>query len=113
MTKWIDVNDRMPEVEERVLICVEYPSWRDNTIIYHDVTCRFYEDGKMWREDSKVNWDYEYCSEYDEEKDDYLVPEGWVEECIEARGDEDWNCAPIEDKVVAWMPLPKYNAKEV
>lgn len=112
MSKWIDVNDRLPEVEERVLICVEYPGYLGDKI-YHDVTCGFYEDGKMWREDSKVCWGSEYCSEYDEEKDDYLVPEGWVEECVEMHGEDEWNCVPIISKVVAWMPLPKYGDEEV
>lgn len=100
--KWISVEDRLPPVEERVLVLTAR-KWRDGSI-WRNVTCGFYEDGRVWCEDSRVNWDYDARGDYDEERDDFLVPECWVEECIEEF--DDFNCKVLSDKVTHWMPIP-------
>ena len=92
--KWISVKDRLPEVEKRVLLLTD-----------KGVTCGFYEDGKMWQDDSKVNWDYDIDLDYDEEQDAYRIPEGWVEESLEEH--DEWNCVVLGYKVTHWMPLPE------
>jgi len=101
---WISVKDRLPDAEERVLLMTAYEDGRGGT--YHDVMCGFYEDGNMWSEDSKCNWDYElmHGELYDEDRDDYRVPEGWYEELNNRI--EDYNVAAIPDLVTHWMPLP-------
>ena len=98
---WISVEDKLPEVEERVLVLTSY-TYRDK--VYHDITTGMYEDGNMWRDDSSWNFDIDYCVEYDEERDDYKIPPGWFEYAIYS---EDGQNGVITDKVTHWMPLPK------
>lgn len=102
---WISVKDRLPEAEERVLLMSTYDDGKGRT--FHDVMCGFYEDGNMWREDSKCNWDYEMMqlNLYDEDRDDYRVPEGWYEELNNRI--EDYNVVAIPDLVTHWRPLPE------
>lgn len=42
--------------------------------------------------------------EYDEEQDSWWIPQGWYET---ADNFEDYSYASIDDKVTAWMKLPK------
>lgn len=102
---WISVKDRLPEPEVRVLLTTTRKGYRGGT--YHDVMCGFYEDGNIWREDSKCCWDYEMMRKdlYDEERDDYRVPEGWFEELLNEI--DDYNVVAISDPVTHWMPLPE------
>ena len=102
-TAWISVEDRLPEVEETVLILAKR-KFCNSDKEYYVITCGFYEDGTVWRESSKVCWDPDYCSYYDEEKDDWLIPKGWVEE-MQYEHDE-YTCAAIDDFVTHWQPLP-------
>lgn len=99
---WISVEEKLPPVEKRVLILTAR-KWHDGSV-WREVTCGFYEDGRVWCEDSKVNWDYDARGDYDEERDDFLIPECWVEECIEEH--DEFNCMILSDKVTHWMPLP-------
>lgn len=94
ISPWISVKYRPPEVEKRVLLLTD-----------KGVTCGFYEDGKMWQDDSKVNWDYDMDLDYDEDQDAYRIPEGWVEESLEEH--DEWNCVVLSYKVTHWMPLPE------
>lgn len=101
--RWISVEERLPEPEQRVLLLTEekvtrYAKWRG-------VTCGFYEDGNVWSEDSKASWDHCMLVDYDEERDDFRVPEGWIEEGIAER--DDYNCAVISNRITHWMPLPE------
>lgn len=106
--EWISVDERLPEPEQRVLLLTEekvtrYAKWRG-------VTCGFYEDGNVWSEDSKASWDHCMLVDYDEERDDFRVPEGWIEEGIAER--DDYNCAVISDRITHWMPLPEAPEEE-
>ena len=95
MNKWIPTSERLPEVEVEVLICT-----KNGTI-----TTAHYEDGQVREVDSIWSWDnlYDYAY-YDEEVNDYIIPEGWWE-YRHYNPDEVYNNA-VEDEVVAWMPLP-------
>ena len=102
---WISVKERLPEVEKRVLLLTEHEGCFSKKV-YRNVTCGFYEDGKMNTETSKVYWDvYDMGLEYDEAQDAYLVPEGWVEECLAER--DECTCMVLGYKVTHWMPLPE------
>ena len=94
-----------PECEKEVEITVER-HYEDKVYIF---TCRaIYEDGNMWREDSGYNWNNFDNVEYDEEKDDWKVPEGWFESVSYAE-----EFAVIDDFVIAWRELPpKYMPEE-
>lgn len=92
MNNWISVKDRLPECEKEVLIVT------DNGII----TTAMYEDGKMSTDDSTWNW---YDLDYDEDRDEYLIPEGWWEN-KHYNPDEAYNNC-VDDKVTHWMPLPE------
>jgi len=101
--QWISVTERLPEPEQRVLACTE--THCSNGEIYKHVTTAMYEDGNMWREDSSWNFnDFDNLENYDEEQDDYKIPEGWWEYTI--YNDEEGNYR-IDDFVTHWMPLPK------
>lgn len=103
--RWIPVTEKLPEPENRVLILTERQGYKGG--IYHDVMCGFYEDGNILSDDSKVCWDCDMKRKelYVEEKDDFLVPEGWYEEMCNQI--DDYNVAAIGDKVTHWMPLPE------
>lgn len=106
---WISVNDRLPENEQKVLVCVERRyTHQGKTTKYRFVEKAFHTDGKTYSEDSNYIWS-DCCvdMEYDEEKDDYIVPEGWWEsvEYVE-------ESSAIYDFVTHWMPLPKLPEEE-
>jgi len=97
--RWIPVSSgRLPEIEKEVEITVER-RWEGKTYTF---TCRaIYEDGTMWNEDSGYSW-HDLDMEYDEDHDDFKVPEGWFEAVSYAE-----EFAVIDDFVVAWKPLPE------
>ena len=68
--RWIPVTERMPEPETGVLaVC--------NRNGYIFVIPAIYEDGKLLTQESAWNWSDIYCyGLYDEEADDYYIPEG-------------------------------------
>lgn len=95
---WVNVEDRPPEAETDVLIACDRNGYR--------FTCpAIYEDGKMLRQDSIWNWnDIESYGSYDEELDDYYIPEGWWEN-RQFNTDDVYN-NPVDCSVTHWMPLP-------
>lgn len=95
---WISVEDETPDLEKRVMICTET---RHNGEAYKHIVMGMYENGTVWSEDSAFNW--EDLDTYDEEQDDYLIPEGWYEYSLYR---ED-GVNSIDDFVTHWMPLPK------
>lgn len=101
MSEWISVKDRLPGPEERVLVCTETHYTGKS---YKRITTAMYEDGTVWREKSDWNFnEFDNLGEYDEERDDWKIPEGWWEYTL--YNDDNGNY-PIDDVVTHWMPLP-------
>ena len=97
--QWIPVAERLPEPETDVLAVCN----RDGYIF---VTPAIYEDGKMLTRDSAWNWNDIYCyGLYDEEADDYYIPEGWWEN-RQFNPDDVYN-NPVDCAVTHWMPMPE------
>ncbi len=96
--RWIPVAERLPEPETDVLAV-----FNRNGYIF--VIPAIYEDGKMLTRDSAWNWSDIYCyGLYDEEADDYYIPEGWWEN-RKFNPDDVYN-NPVDCAVTHWMPLP-------
>lgn len=108
--RWIPCTERLPECEQEVLICTMkrvYVSKKTGMewCIEPIITPAFYEDGSMLEVDSKWHWeDIDYAG-WDEEEDCGIIPEGWWEN-RHFNPDEVYN-NPVDQKVVAWMPLPE------
>lgn len=96
--RWIPVTERMPEPETEVLaVC--------NRNGYIFVIPAIYEDGKLLTQESAWNWSDIYCyGLYDEEVDDYYIPDGWWENW-KFNPDDVYN-NPVDCAVTHWMPLP-------
>lgn len=74
-------------------------------LYYLGITTAHYEDGNVFSEDSEWNWeDLPDWGTYDEERDDYRIPEGWWE-YRHFNPDDDYN-NKIDCPVVGWMPFP-------
>lgn len=103
--QWIPVAERLPEPETDVLaVC------NRNGCIF--VIPAIYEDGKMLTRDSAWNWSDIYCyGLYDEEADDYYIPEGWWEN-RQFNPDDVYN-NPVACAVTHWMPLPEPPKEDV
>lgn len=98
MNEWISVKDGLPKAETEVLILAVGIGG------YTTITTAIYEDGKVSTDDSMWNW-YDLDFNYDEETDQYLIPEGWWEYRHYNPDDVYNNC--IDDIVTGWMPLPE------
>ena len=96
--RWIPVAERLPEPETDVLaVC--------NRNGYIFVIPAIYEDGKKLTRDSAWNWSDIYCyGLYDEEADDFYIPEGWWEN-RQFNPDDVYN-NPVDCTVTNWMPMP-------
>lgn len=100
MSKWISVEDKLPENEEPVLVCAEIRPVGKQPIRL--VVRAFHTDGRTRTEDSAYTWDFcDFDVEYDENRDDYIVPEGWWESVHYTE-----EFAAVSDFVTHWMPLP-------
>lgn len=97
-TRWIPVSERMPVPEEEVLVTAVSRYGKT------EVVPAIYEDGTMLENDSIWNWE-ELDGEWDEENECQIIPEAWWEN-RKYNPDCTYNCI-IDDKVVAWMPLPE------
>lgn len=94
---WIPVAERLPEPETDVLaVC--------NRNGYIFVIPAIYEDGKKLTRDSAWNWsDIDCYGLYDEEADDFYIPEGWWEN-RQFNPDDVYN-NPVDCAVTHWMPM--------
>ena len=102
---WCDPDKDPPKVETEVMILYR------NEIGGYGITTAHYENGNVFSEDSKWYWeDLSDFGTYDEERDDYKIPEGWWE-YRHFNPDEVYN-NQIDLPVVGWMPLPEKLKKE-
>lgn len=98
--KWISVEERLPKNEKPVLVATK---WSLMGMRGMAVSCGFYTDGKTSTGNSDYNWNDGDCDLiYDEEEDEYIVPEGWWES---VRYTEQFSA--IDEPVTHWMPLPE------
>lgn len=96
---WRNPETDLPKVETEVLILYR------NEIDGYGITTAHYEDGKVFLQDSEWNWvDFYDWGTYDEERDDYRIPEGWWE-YRHFNPDDVYN-NQVDRPVVGWMPLP-------
>lgn len=98
---WISVSKKLPEIETEVEITFirKHPITKE--LLY--LTARaFYTNGQLTTEDSSYCWNETDNWEYDEEKDAYIIPEGWWESASFAE-----EFYVVDQKVIAWRPLPK------
>lgn len=97
--KWISVEERLPENEKPVLIATK---WNLMGMRGMAVSCGFYTDGKTFTGDSDYNWtDGNVDLIYDEDEDEYIVPECWWES---VRYSDEFSA--VDEPVLYWMPLP-------
>lgn len=95
---WISVKDKLPAAEVEVLV------YTKGKII----TTAIYEDGTIREENSEWHWnepEYWNDTNYDEENDCYIIPEGWWE--YRHYNPDDVYNNPIDDEVLFWQPLPQ------
>lgn len=96
---WRDPDKDPPKVETEVLILYR------NDIDGYGITTAHYEDGNIFSQDSEWYWeDLPDWGTYDEERDDYKIPEGWWE-YRHFNPDDVYNNR-VDSPVVGWMPLP-------
>lgn len=97
---WRDPETDPPKVEEEVLILY------CNSISGYGITTAHYENGNVLSQNSAFYWeDLWDWGLYDEEQDDYRIPEGWWE-YRHFNPDEVFNNR-VDYPVVGWMPLPE------
>lgn len=102
--RWRNPETNPPKVETEVLILYRYNG-------YMGITTAHYEDGNVFSQDSEWNWeDLPDWGTYDEERDDYRIPEGWWE-YRHFNPDGVYN-NKIDCTVVGWMPFPPKEVKK-
>lgn len=102
--RWRNPETDPPKVETEVLVLYR----RDD---YLGITTAHYEDGNVFSQDSEWVWeDFYDWGTYDEERDDYRIPEGWWE-YRHFNPDDVYN-NEIDCSVVGWMPLPPKEIKQ-
>ena len=90
--KWIPCSEKMPS--ETVIATVE-------TKVYRYVCEAVWIPRWTWKASFYFEW--EDCSEYKEEDDEYYVIEGWYER---VHNWDEYEYVAIDDNVIAWMPIP-------
>lgn len=100
---WILVEDRLPDNETEVEIsCIRrYIGAGDVKKESYFTARAFYSDGTLTTEDSSFAWDEIDNWEYNEEKDAYVIPEGWWEYVTFSE-----QSGVVDAEVIAWKPLP-------
>ena len=105
---WTSVTEKLPEADTDVLAYYE----ADGQFGKRNYTCRasYIPRFTVKLEDKWSDPDYEW-SEYNEEEDEYYVPEGWYEETSQGDGDYmSWHISTAT--VTHWMELPKPPKKD-
>ncbi len=92
---WISVDERLPEIQQRVLV------YFANSFGRKWITCAEYITPKSVLEEDYMDLDHSDGGEYDEEKDCYWTTSGWYEFNYEP--ETKWR---LNDEVTHWMPLP-------
>lgn len=95
MSEWVKVEDRLPESGEHVLLCCK-TGYKPSYYICDG----FYAVPKT----VECSNDYDDAADYDEETDEYYLPEGFYE--VIKNWDE-YSSIVIGDVVTHWQPLPK------
>lgn len=99
-SKWISVEERLPESEKIVLAAAKSKTfgWHHVLMVAHIGYHEFSTEEYGWR-------DYEGDTEYDEENDCFWIPECWYEvNSVEDNGN--W-IIDSDYEVTHWMPLPE------
>ena len=97
--RWIPCSERLPE--DTAIVTVETKMFK------HKYVCEA-EWVPRWSKKAEYdNW--EDCSEYNEDEDEYYVLEGWYER---VHNWDEYSFVGIEDEVIAWMPLPEPYRKD-
>lgn len=98
--EWISVDERLPESGVHCLLCCDIKRY-DGT--HRQYVCDgFYAE--RWKEECANLYDDDAAIEYNEEKDEYYLLEGWYE--VIKNWDE-YSSVVIGDFVTHWMPLPQ------
>lgn len=95
---WISVDEKLPETGKHVLASCEIKILGGKKKRYTCVAMYAAEKSIVCSESGDVD------SDYDEETDEYYLPEGWWE-CI--HNWDEYSSVAIEDFVTHWMPLPE------
>ena len=97
--RWIPVTERLPESGVHVLAscCVKYVGGGGRSYVCD----AFYS--QRFKEQRSTEYD-DIELDYDEETDEYYLPEGWWEVI---RNWAEYGFVGIEDFVTHWMPLPQ------
>lgn len=98
--KWISVEEKQPNIRERVYVVCE--TTRHDGNIRHFQTMAEYIPYMTVKEEDYMLDEYSSEGDYNEEEDEYYTPEGFYEWQSEA----DVNYK-ISAKVTHWMPLLK------
>lgn len=99
--EWIPCSERLPENEKEVEITFVRKHYKTGETLY--LTARaFHEDGTLTTDDSIFLWEEGADWEYVEEKDGYIIPEGWFEGVSFTE-----NFGIVDMTVIAWRPLPE------
>lgn len=96
-TKWISVEDRLPENETKVIAFFVNSYKKNRTITAQYIHKRSIKAEDFLDIDVSEDW-----FDYDEEKDIYWTPEGWYE--FQEMSDINYY---IDDEITHWMPLPE------
>lgn len=97
--KWIPVSERLPENQKRVLVCGLSNYNHTSRTMFKAEYIR-----KMTVTADDYGWSEDCDYDYDEEKDENYVPEGWYESIM--NWDEYSSVAVTDFTVTHWMPLP-------
>ena len=98
--RWISVSERLPENQKRVLVCGLSNYNHTSRTMFKAEYIR-----KMTVTADDYGWSEDCDYDYDEEKDENYVPEGWYESIM--NWDEYSSVAVTDFTVTHWMPLPE------